>query len=84
MIRINKIGEKYLSGNDNISNKAHYVESNITFFKCFFLNAMLLFLIVDKYHPYSATRELFRQGGGKENIKYKFRFAPKVSNICIN
>jgi len=41
---------------------------------------------VDKRQPLSVAQEqsLDRKEGGAENLKYKFRFAPKLLNICIN
>jgi len=69
-----------LSGVDNIHNEAHYVASNIPFF----LNVGFV-CSVDKRRPLSVAQErsLDREEGGAENLKYKFRFAPKLL-ICLN
>jgi len=63
---------KFLSGNNNIYNEAHYVASNIPIFfdSC--------------CQPPLVARERFSDREGTEKIKYKFRFAPKFPSICIN
>jgi len=70
-----------LSGIDNIHNEAHYVASNISVF----LNVGFV-CSVDKRQPLSMAqkRSLDREGGRAENLKYRFRFAPKLLIICIN
>jgi len=41
---------------------------------------------VTRLQTYPVARERFLNKGGRgaENIKYKFRFAPKLPGICIN
>jgi len=58
-----------LSGIDNIHNEVRYVESNM-------LNLFVASINV------SPSR--WRRNDLAENIKYKFRFTPKLPTICIN
>jgi len=40
---------------------------------------------VDKCQPLSVAQERsYREEGGAKNLKYKFRFTPKLLIICIN
>jgi len=69
MINKYKIGWKFLFGNDNIHNEAHYVASNILI-----LLKIEFFCSVDGDQPSRWHGIRFGQGGGTEpeNIKHKF------------
>jgi len=70
-----------LFSNADIHNEAHYVTSNTPIF----LFAEFV-CSVDKYQLLQWRGDGFWTGkeAKPENIKYKFYFAPKLPNICIN